>query len=119
MEACFSLNFSENSLFFAGDRFASDYAHHQAFQALSATSGISFRQAVSGYSDKSAAFVRSSRRFLVPRDQLFTRALRIGRQLSRRPTTTRGAQLSSTGGYLGRYHHAAWKIDADGAGWVG
>jgi hypothetical protein len=34
-KACYLLNFAKNSLFFAGDRFAHDCAHHQAFQALS------------------------------------------------------------------------------------
>jgi hypothetical protein len=36
MEACFSLNFSENSLFFAGDRFESDCAHLRLIMALDA-----------------------------------------------------------------------------------
>jgi hypothetical protein len=51
MEACFSLKFSKNSLFFAGDQFASDCAHHHPVLGFRASQAIS-------------QFVRENRGFL-------------------------------------------------------
>jgi len=63
---------------------------------------------VSRYFDKPAAFVRSSRRFLVPETScLRVRLVGVGGQLANRPTTTGGVQFSIRGLAVSSFGKAA------------